>query len=642
MRKIFKKSKGVSLAEMVVAIGLFGLIISTLTVFSADAFRAIKTTQRRFEANTYLNEVYNALQVKKLDNWTNILQNTENGVKHLAYSNGTYTFEDGSVQKNGITLSLEIKNVYRDTSGNILDTNSGTLDIHTRLIDMKANWIDLMGNTKITNTKTYITDWNIPIWRQTTQTEFDNGTKQNVLTTNVSGGEITLDTIGHGDWCAPALTIGALDLPGNGIASGVTAIEGNAYTGTGGNASGLSFLDVTVANTNPPVASLGATKDGYKTNDIFGELGYFYIATDTNSKEATIFQKSGTTYNEIGYFDASGSTDANSIFVSGTTGYLAQGNIFRIFDLTSKSGSRPQLGSVTLAGTGNKIKVAGNYAYVAISGAATVKLQIIDISNPASPTIVGSANPTSQSGVDVAVNDSASRAYLVTAVSATQKELFIIDITTKTGVRPVMGSYEANGMNPKGVSIIPGNRVIIIGSGGEEYQVLGIANESNITKCGGLQVDTGINGIATVLEADNDAYAYIITGDSSQEFKIIEGGPGVGGSGQYVQTGIFTSSVFDTTSAAPIYISLRWDAQISANTLCKVQLRTADTLADVTTATWVGPNGVAGTYFTTPENTYLSTMPTNFRKRYIQYKVDFISDGGLSPQFDELEITYQK
>ena len=348
---------------------------------------------------------------------------------------------------------------------------------------------------------------------------------------------------GGGNWCQPNLSITALDLPKSGVANAISAIEGKGFAGTGDNSSGISYASIAISNTHPPVATVSGTFDGFKTNDgIFGDADYAYLATDTNSKEVEIVDLTHITngkYSEAGYFNAPGNGTGNSVFVLGSVGYMTSGNHLYTFDLSSKSGSRPQLGSVTLAGTGAKVYVVGNYAYVAISE-ETLELQIIQVSDGGRTlSIVGQADVNGHEATDVFVNSTGTRVYLATKSSSSQKEFFIIDVSTKTGSRPTVGSYEANGMNPKGVTVVTGNKALLVGTGGEEYQVIDISNETSPTRCGGLNIDSGVNGISSVLEQDGDTYSYIITGDTAAEFKIIEGP---------ATNGTYTSPSFDAGS----------------------------------------------------------------------------------------------
>ena len=208
--------------------------------------------------------------------------------------------------------------------------------------------------------------------------------------------------------------------------SAISAIEGKGFAGTGDNSSGISYASIAISNTHPPVATVSGTFDGFKTNDgIFGDADYAYLATDTNSKEVEIVDLTHITngkYSEAGYFNAPGNGTGNSVFVLGSVGYMTSGNHLYTFDLSSKSGSRPQLGSVTLAGTGAKVYVVGNYAYVAISE-ETLELQIIQVSDGGRTlSIVGQADVNGHEATDVFVNSTGTRVYLATKSSSSQKE----------------------------------------------------------------------------------------------------------------------------------------------------------------------------------------------------------------------------
>src|SRR5882762_6911019 len=103
-------------------------------------------------------------------------------------------------------------------------------------------------------------------------------------------------------------------------------------------------------------------------------------------------------------------------------------------------------------------------------------------------------------------------------------------------------------MNPKGVTIVTGNKAIVIGSGGQQYQVYNIAQENNITYCGGLTLASGItiNAISSLYRSDQTAYSYILTSDSSHELQIIQGGNGA----TFSFSGTFESQTFTATTEA--------------------------------------------------------------------------------------------
>ncbi|MBI2031303.1 MAG: hypothetical protein HYT08_01680 [Candidatus Levybacteria bacterium] len=621
--------KGQFIIELLITIGLTSMILpAILTGFFAVRSGSINQDQK-IQAISYLKEAAEAVRIVRDADWAQI---ATNGTFHPVVSGSSWSLVSGSetLSPYNLTRQIVISDTYRDSNGAIV-TSGGTQDPSTKKITITVSW----NNPLLSSVESimYLTRYHENAsFIQSSETDFNSGTLSSTVVTNTDGGEITLGAGGSGSWCSPNLSITALDLPKNGVANAVSAIEGGAFTGTGENASGVSFANVSISNTNPPVASILGTFDGYKTNGVFGETNYAYLATDTGSKEIVIIDLTQLTngkYAEAGYFNAPGNGRGESIFVSDNIGYMNDGNKLYTFDLSSKSGSRPQLGNVTLAATGSKVVVMGNYAYVAIAGAAQ-ELQIIQVSNGGRTlSIVGSADVNGQAAFDVFVNSTATRAYLATGASSSQRELFIVDISTKTGSRPSIGNYDSNGMNPRGITVVPGNKAILAGSGGQEYQVIDITNEANPVECGGLQIDTGVRGVSGVTEQDGDAYAYIVTGDATTEFKIIEGGPG----GQYSSSGTFTSAAFDAGSTVTYNRFIPTFSQPSQTNI-QFQVAVADAVnGSCTDSTYyfVGPDGASNTYFSQEGPIPLLTNEQGYKNpgRCIKYKA-YLSTTDLS------------
>lgn len=596
---------------------------------------------RRVLAIPLLKEAQEATRVAREANWNNF---SVNGTYHPVVSGVTFALSPGAETINDFTRSIVIEDTYRDTNGKIV-SSGGTIDPSTKKVTMSVSWSTPHASSVATTT--YLSRYiNNAIYTQTTQADFNAGTKTGVTVTNTSGGEVVLGAGGNGDWCAPAPVVASFDLPKQGVANAISAIEGRVFAGTGDNASGVSFADVQISNAIPPTASLYGTFDGYKTNNVFGETNYAYLSTDNHAKEIVVIDLTQKDINnkflEAGYFDAPGNGVGNSVFVSGSIGYMTDGNTLYTFDLSSKSGSRPMLGSVALAATGNRVVVVGNYAYVALNS-ETTQLQIIQVSPDGKTlTVVGQASVLGDDGRDVFVNSSATRAYLATSASSTQKEMFIIDVSTKTGNRPTVGSYDTNGMDPKGITVVTANKVIVVGTGGQEYQVLDITSENSPTKCGGMNEDAGINGVASILESDGDAFSYIITGDANSELKIIRGGPG----GVFSSNGTLESSTFDAGSSAT-YNRFVVTANKQPQTDIKFQVSGADVnpaTGNCTGATFsfVGPDLTSGTYFGASSPIPLSTTGVYKNPaRCFRYKA-FLSttDPSQTPTLYDMTVNY--
>lgn len=622
--KIFRNAKGQSLVELLVAIAVAAVMIPAILVGFVSSREGQAQQSQRLLAVPLLKEAEEAVRSVREKGWSNI---ATNGTYNPIVSGGTWGLATGSASTNGYTRSIAISDV-------------SPLDPSIKKIVATVSWNTPFASS--VSSTTYLSRYiSNAEFIQTTQADFNVGSKSGVTVTNTSGGEVVLGAGGSADWCNPnASIIAQLDLPKSGIANAISAYEGKAIAGTGENASGVSLASINISNTNPPVPTIAGTFDGYKTNDVYLDNNYGYIATDTNAKEVIIVDL--ISHQEVGYFNTPRIDDARSIYVLGNRGYVTAGNYLYIFDLTSKTGSRPQVGNdLFFLGSATSVVVKGNYAYVSLAS-SIIEMQIIDISNPQSWQNTGWANVNGTDGKRVFVNQSNTRAYLATSADESKREFFIIDISQKTGARPTVGSYEANTMNPTSLSIVPGNKALLVGSGGEEYQVIDIANEANPVRCGGLQINTGIRGVVGVLESDSDAYSYIVTGDVSSEFKVIEGGPG----GSFATSGTFESSTFDATTSAG-FNRFVVNGNKPSQTTMTFQVAAVDAnpgTGNCTGATFsfVGPDGTVGTFFATSSAIPVS-IGGNFRNpaRCFRYKAFLeTSDPSQSPALYDMTVNY--
>lgn len=644
MLKIFRSKKAFSLVEIVIALAIFMLVFSSVSFFAIDSLRASQNSRSRIAANLFIQETLNAIIINKNDLWITIINNTEDGPKHVVYNEetGKYDIADGPITQNDVTISFTIEQVGRDSFGIILDSGGNT-DLGTREIVALASWEDIVGQTQQIESSLYINDWFTESWSQTLQDEFNNGTNSMTFVDNLVDGEVRLESVVYADWCRPEFTFTEFDLPGNGVAKTISANQGDVFMGTGDNASGLSLIKTTISDSDTPSFSVDGTFDGHKVNNVFGEGNYAYLATDTNSKEIVIIDISTTPYKEVGYFDAPGSNDGESVYVSGNYGYMTQGEYLRVFNLTSKIGSRPQVAQHKLYKRGTFMEVKGNYAYILIAGAVE-ELEIVNISNPLSPQTVG--NVDVNSGVAVTalnVSDDEQRIYIGANSSANFRELYIVDISNKNGTRPIIGEYEAGGLSVRAIEVVDNDtKVILVGTNGEEYQVVDTTNAANPVRCGGLQIASGGNAIAAVVFTESsNAYSYVVTGDTSAELKVIRGGAGGGGgaSGEgYAGSGEFVSEVFDTGSENTYYYLLTWLETLPAGSNIEIQLRSGNS-SNLSAETWVGPDGTAGTNFTEPNGEYIPGILQN--RRYIQYRVLLTSDTTQTPQLENISISFQ-
>lgn len=499
-------TKGSLIIEILVAFGLASILLPVIFLGFISGTNGQAQQELRMEADGLYREAEEAVRSVRDADWINI---ATNGTYHPVKNGTSWSLVAGSEVIGDFTRTIQI-----------YDTNPA--DISKKVVTITVTWGNILPS--VVTSDIYLTRW------------------KNITSDITVSGQLI--NIGAGDWCTPVLTFAALDLPKNGVANGISAIQGQIAAGTGDNASGISYANVVVTDPAAPAApsaSIEATYDGFKTNDVFTEQDYAYLATDTNSKEVDILNLNSITagkYAEAGWYNAPGNGNAASVATSGNVGYMVgnssqEGNKLYNFDLSTKSGSRSSLDTdgITLPGTPTKVVIYGQRAYVT-TGSTSGQLVIADIGNTSNLTIHRTIALAGQGGRSVYINSTGTRAYVVTSQSGSQRELFIVNIDeTSTSFGNTVASYDTNGMDPKGVVLVNLPKVIVVGTGAEEYQVVDVTDESSPTRCGGIEIDTGVNGISTVYTTAQRAYSYIVTGDASTELKIIEGGPGGGGSG---------------------------------------------------------------------------------------------------------------
>ena len=572
------KKQGFTLIEILIVVALSGLIIPPLFVGFMTTRDGKAQQQQRIEALELLKETSEAMRSYRENDWT---QFAVNGTYHPVISGNAWTLVSGSQTVNGFTKSVVISSVQRNATGDIVQTG-GIDDPSTKKVDITIAWDE--PSTGSVNSTQYITrHLDNGAYIDSTQAEFNNSTQNQVAVTSTAGGEVTLGTNTKAQWCEPQLSNATLDLPGQ--PNAVWATEGHVYVATGQTTSSSqdSFAHVLVANTDPPTSSIHGKLRGYKTNAVFGEPNWGYIATTNDSKEIVIVNLTqfsnvaNKLYREEGSFNATGTADADTIFVHNNRGYMTAGQYLYVFNLSSRSGSRSQIGNrISFADSGDKAneiyvrEVSGSiYVYVAVEGSTVDEIKIINVTNnniSSQWRVVGGLNiepnncSSLESGKAVFVKPDGTRAYISSVNDQNFKEFFTINTTNKSS--PTLsggfatnppctngGGYEAGGMDPEQSTIVSllENRAVLVGvdaEGGvdsEEYQVLDLSNEAVPIKCGGLQLNQGIYGVAGVKETDGDAYAYIITGDEANELKIVQGGP----DGHYFDTGSIESHTFD-------------------------------------------------------------------------------------------------
>ena len=653
--KIHVQESGFLLVEILVAVSVIGIVLGAAVGSLGTSQELVHIGRSKTEALGHVAEYYEYVKNIKRFDW-DLLANG----RYVLVQSGNDVVPQTTVTGetvNGYTRYLDITNVYRDDAGDIV-SSLGTVDPSTKLITITISWSGIKPGTF--TVPVYVTRYldNLA-WVQTTENDFDAGTHSSTVAINTAGGEVILGAGGHGDWCRPDnYIIAQHDLPQGAAARRLNAIEGKAFTGTNQSGTG-NFVELAITNDDTPLISTSSSISGYETRDVFVDGNYAYVATANTSRDVVIIDL--TTNTEVGYFnDPDFFGSSQGVFVRGNVGYAVIGPRLHTFDLTQKTGSRPQLDSERLRPgvllwlfvQGYRLQVVGDYAYIALSGWTSAEMRLINVSNPSNLAIGAYANITNgHNGREVAVNETGTRVYLATVQSGSENEFFIINTGVSAANKnnanyslPVISSYNSQGMDPWGLSIVPGGRALLVGTGAEEYQAINITNENAPVRCGGVQVNSGIYGIDVVLESDGDAYSYIVTGDPNDEFKIIRGGPG----GVYASSGVFESETLDTGNTSAFNrFDVHHSVPIQTNITYQVGILDAGggscNSVTFTDFSFVGPDGTSATFFSDGDSIPLDDDGLNFENpgQCFRYRVYLTSsDAYTTPQFEDITVNY--
>ncbi|RLC33798.1 MAG: hypothetical protein DRZ76_03890, partial [Candidatus Nealsonbacteria bacterium] len=186
-----KNQKGQSLIELLVAMGVFVLVISGIMFLTLDAHTANLYGQERTKATLLAQEGIEAVKSIKNRGWRYLPV----GSYGLDDSNGYWELKSGYDSIDNIfTRQITIEHPSRDVNGNIVETG-GIIDYDTKKITAEVNWYHRAVRPSEVVIESYLTNWRSRKWIQTTQADFDQGAKNNVVTTAIEDGEVQLEGI---------------------------------------------------------------------------------------------------------------------------------------------------------------------------------------------------------------------------------------------------------------------------------------------------------------------------------------------------------------------------------------------------------------------------------------------------------------
>lgn len=205
--KINKKIyKGFSLVELLLALAIFGIVVTANFGLAIDAFRSRQNDRTRLEAGLVIKDTINSLYSIKSSSWSEMIRYFDqdpdgSDSRVVDVINNKIQINFGTKVNNGVTYQVYFKKADRN-SGELVPASDGN-DPDTIKVIVVASWTDIFNNNQQLTENYFLTNWSSTSW-----TEYDDYTFSNpppVLTnTKVENDSVQItssSSMANADWC---------------------------------------------------------------------------------------------------------------------------------------------------------------------------------------------------------------------------------------------------------------------------------------------------------------------------------------------------------------------------------------------------------------------------------------------------------
>lgn len=614
---------GSTIVEVMVAIALTGIFLPALATALVAAHAGKATSIQQIQAQSLVREATDAVRNVREKGWSNV---ATDGTYHPVISGSAWTMSAGSEVINGLTRQIVISTPQRNAAGVIVGSG-GTNDPSTKHVVITVSWTTPTAGSLTTDS--YLTRWQTnTVWTQTTQADFTGGTHTNTCATTTCASNLVAGSVTLADspatWQLPSV-YGSYNITGSvaGNCVFVAAISGTTYAFVG-YATGMAIVNIS----NPASPTLAGTfATSAAVTGVYVSGTNAYIATAITTAQLKIVNVSTpASPTQTGTLAVGDSAAATDIFVSGNYAYLVKkaasgasaNREFNIIDVTVPA-APAIVGTLTrLSADITSVYVSGNFAYIT-TALASGQFKIINVTTKTTPTTSSTVN-LGVTANDVTVNSTT--AYIGTINNASSGEVRIYNVTTPTAPTSV-GSYEMGGA-VNGVALDSGNAnylVLATSVAAAQSRIINVSTPATPTLVASATLGGNGNKVAI-----SGSYAYFGTADTAKEMTVVYAG--------YRPTGNFESSTLDP-GANVGYNYITFTSTIPVGSTLQLQVA-----ANNTNSGWsyLGPDGTAATFYTTGDSIPLSIVSN----RYFRYKAFFTptANGQQTPGLNDVEVNY--
>lgn len=344
-----KNESGQMLVEVLIALGLFVIIMSSVIIFFFNGqFSAINSGKIREALGVARNGI-EASRFIRDDAWGNLVD----GDHGLVFTGTQWQFSGTSDVTGEFTRKITIS-LVEDNVKQILS---------------EVTWQDVRLGQQQVSLVTYLSDW-----KNAPPPGGDPG--------DPGGGGTT------GDWTNP-VTLGSLNIGAGSQATDIDVLNKMVYlSAEAGSSSKPDFFIIDATDgANPFVVSSIDTGDGLNAVDVSGD--YAYAANQDDDNQLHIIDLSLSTPALITAFNIAAADEGITVFYLDDTVYVgtaksSSGTEFHIIDVTDRNAPL-FVGDLEIGDDVNGIFVKGDTAYLATGDSD--ELIIVNITDPANPSI---------------------------------------------------------------------------------------------------------------------------------------------------------------------------------------------------------------------------------------------------------------
>lgn len=618
--------QGQSLIELMVAMGIFVLIVSSIMFLTLDAHSANRQGEERTRAALLAQETHEAATSIANQGWRSLVDG-EYGIDH---SSGVWDFSmTPNVIDSTFVRKVTVESVERNGAGDIVDTG-GTIDFDTKKLTTSLTWDFTTARPSAVTVVNYLTNWQSSKWVQTTQADFDQGILTDVITTATGDGEIELaqgSTTGSYNW--------SFDVPADysydPLEIEVVSSQARLINlGTGRSTSNATF-DVNDAGWTASTWDKGPG-DPNASGSWGADFGQTGGGIQLNIPKDKRYQAGG--YYEQGFtISNAGPSYIDLSFAWSVSAYDPDPQLFEVFAFVDSTSDEPFSGTEVWSSGPLSSTTGWSTENIDLSGILTtpgtyyVKLAVwAEVGSQRRGAFAVRFDDASVQwdGGQSSYSDSSPTVEPINSFSST-------DILSWL-------DFEETAAKDGGEIYYQ-----LSDDGGATWLYWRInrwrsADATDYTTA--ADVSTHIADFSAA--AQQILFRAFLVSDGTQYVVLdrVRVSYETSGGGGYATLGTFVSSALDTSTTDPVYNYLTWTASEPVGAAVQFQVRTADSQTNLSGATWVGPGGLSSAYYTTP-GTIIDTDPLASGTRWVQYWAELTSDGTVTPIISDVTIDYE-